>query len=77
MAFNDPIFSHRNGEEQPMKSATMEAWLENRAYSTWPRIQTWEVYQRQLIWQSRLMRTQFSSTYIRRALYVSRTNERR
>ena len=69
MAFSDPIFSHRSGKVQEMRRATFEAWIENRAYSTWPCHRDWEIRKRELLWQSSVMVIQFSATYIRRALY--------
>lgn len=63
----------RQGDTQAhseQRSATMQAWLENRAYSTWPRIETWEVRILQMRWQSKLMAQVFTAKEIHYALYV-------
>lgn len=63
----------RHGDTQAhteQRGATMQAWLENRAYSTWPKIETWEVRVKQIRWQSQLMRQVFTSKEIHYALYV-------
>lgn len=51
-----------------LKQATFEAWLENRAYSTYP-VLPWSVRVLELRWQTLIMRQQFSARHIRIALY--------
>lgn len=63
----------RTGDTQAhadQRGATMQAWLENRAYSTWPKIATWEVRVAQMRWQSKLISSVFNAKEIHYALYV-------